>query len=115
MARVALVAALGLAAGCSSMNNSCSSCEPSFTSRLTGLFRHRSTPTEVVGAPFDGPLIGEPSPFEGPGCQPMPFPPSGPQPFPPSALPLPQSSPPPLIPAPTPTYPIEAQRMPYQR
>ncbi len=104
MARVALVAALGLAGGCSSVN-SCG-CEPSWTSRLTGLFRHNSAPAEVVGAPFDGPPIGEPPPFAEPGCQP-----SMPMPMP---MPLPQSGPPPLIPAPQPAYPTQAQRMPYQ-
>jgi hypothetical protein len=96
MARVAVAAALGLACGCSSMSSSCSGC-PSWTSRLTGLFHRNSAPAEVVGAPIDGPPIGDPGPYDAPGW-----------------LPVPQSGPPPLIPAPRPYFPNEAQRMPYQ-
>ena len=105
MARVALAAALGLAAGCSSMSSSCSSCSPSWTSRLTGMFRHNSVPAEVVGAPIDGPPLGEPGPYDGPGCMPVP------QSSPPPLVPAPHSG---LIPAPPPVFHNEAQRMPYQ-
>jgi hypothetical protein len=115
IAGVALAAALGLACGCSTPSG-CSSCSgTSFTSRLTGLFRRDRTPTEVVGSPIEGPVIGEP----GPGCcdgsgglPPQSFapPPSfapAPQPF----APPPQSFAPPLAPPPR---ELEAQRMPYQ-
>jgi hypothetical protein len=95
MARVAVAAALGLASGCSSLS-SCSDCS-SWTSRLTSLFHRNAVPAEVVGAPIDGPVLGDPGPYDGPGC-----------------LPVPQSAPPPLIPPPRPGYPSEAQRMPYQ-
>src|SRR5947208_15822252 len=112
LARVALVAALGVACGCSTPS-SCSSCSrESFTSRLTGLFRRdRGTPVEVVGEPGEGPVIPDPGtgpgPYEGPGCMtppqtfappPQPFAPP-PQPF----APLPQSRAPPLYPPPQPS------------
>jgi hypothetical protein len=98
MARVALVAVLGLACGCStpSGGSGCSSC--SLTSRLTSLFRRNNAPTEVVGTPVDGPVIVDPGTFPGDG----------------SGYPVPQSYPPPLIPAPRPAPGTEAQRMPYQ-
>ena len=114
MARVAVAAALGLACGCSSMSSSCSSCSPSLTSRLTGLFRRDSAPVEVVGSPFEGPPITDPGccgPYNGPGFPPVPQ--SGPYDGP-GYLPVPQTGPPPLIPAPRPFAPNEAQRMPYQ-
>jgi hypothetical protein len=110
MAGVALAAALGLACGCSTPSG-CTDCPgSSFTSRLAGLFRHGSTPVEVVGSPGDGPFLPEPGPgaFEGPGCAaPAPFPP-----VPQSFAPVPQSFAPPL--APSSRMLNEAQRMPYQ-
>src|SRR5438128_10979505 len=92
IAGVALAAALGLACGCSTPSG-CSSCPgTSLTSRLTGLFRHNSTPVEVVGSPIDGPVIADPGPgpYEGPGCAPVS----------PSFPPVPQSFAPPLAPPP---------------
>jgi hypothetical protein len=114
MARAALVAALGLACGCSTPS-SCSSCPgQSFTSRLTGLFRHSGS-AEVVGAPIDGPVIADPGSFSGgyPGTYPGGFPGTfhgeGP-----GCSPLPQSYAPPLAPPPRPLSSDEARRMPYQ-
>ncbi len=109
MAGVALAAALGLACGCSTPSG-CSSCGgSSFTSRLTGLFRHNSAPVEVVGSPVDGPVIADPGlgSCDGPDCAggPPTFVPPPPQSF------GPQSFAPPLAPVPPVT---EAQRMPYQ-
>jgi hypothetical protein len=99
MAGVALAAALGLACGCSTPS-SCSSCSSSsFTSRLTGLFRRNSPPTDVVGSPIEGPVISDPGPGPAP-CESSGFPP------------MPQTFSPPLAPPPLPLN--EAQRMPYQ-
>jgi hypothetical protein len=95
MARVALVAALGLACGCSTPST-CSSC--SLTSRLTGLFRRGGTSQEVVGVPVEGPVIADPGTISGEG---------------PSWVPMPQTYAPPLAPPPRPLT-NEAQRMPYQ-
>jgi hypothetical protein len=111
IAGVALAAALGLVSGCSTPSG-CSSCPgTSFTSRLTGLFRHNSTPVEVVGSPIDGPVIADPGPGccdgSGGGLPPQSFPP-----MPQSFGPVPQSFAPPL--APPPRQFNEAQRMPYQ-
>ncbi len=96
LARVALVAALGLASGCSSMSPCSGNC--SLMSRLTGFFRHDRSSTEVVGTPIEGPVIADPGSFEAPPTFGLP----------------PQSAPPPLFPAPRPTITNEAQRMPYQ-
>src|SRR3954451_2096424 len=102
IAGVALAAALGLVCGCSTPS-SCSSCSgSSLTSRLTGLFRRNGAPTEVVGAPIDGPVIGDPGSGS---CEAPGYPGTG---FPP----MPQTFAPPL--APPPLSLNEAQRMPYQ-
>jgi len=99
LARVALLAALGVASGCSTPS-SCTSCsDSSITTRLTSLFRrNRATTTEVIGPTVEGPVLVDPGVLpENPGFAPMP-----------------QSIAPPLIPPPQPLQNGEARRMPYQ-
>jgi hypothetical protein len=115
LARVALLAALGLAAGCSTPS-SCSSCSgSSFTSRLTGLFRHDRGRGEVVSPGFEGPVIGDPGVMpESPGCAPGFAPGFSPGFSPMPQMMTPQTIAPPLVPTPPPASGLEARRMPYQ-
>ena len=99
LAGIALLAAVGLACGCSTPS-SCGGCSnDSFSARLTSLFHRNRTPPEVVGV---GPEIEGP-PIVDPGFMP-----------PPDAgfAPIPQTIAPPLVPPPVPG--TEARRMPYQ-
>ena len=69
LAGIALLAAVGLACGCSTPS-SCGGCSnDSFSARLTSLFHRNRTPPEVVGVgpEIEGPPIVDPGFYASPG------------------------------------------------